>query len=266
MKTLNRRPMHLDIDDTEVRWTLKFEARFEDPKMASRIDDLRTTLNAAIESMWNQQLHGPTFGGRRLIIVADVTRVSVTAPRDYDYWLITVRSTDSGPAVYPGCSMPPADPDRPTSITDSTCDGGVMSVPPSHLSKPEVLGHELAHLFGLVDRYSIQRAYIKTEKKWKTIEESTRQTHGRPDPLGAEKTGKILPEDIGFLFEQLGVYQAEESRGLDTLRRLEAGGLDIVRVRAEIDRLKEIIRTGHDPRSLIKFRTDWRDKMLQDLP
>ncbi len=202
--------------------------------------------------------------GRGFTLEPEIVSVAANAPRDRRYWLITVRPKNDSPVNYPGCKLDQPPPADPTSVTDPTCDGGVMSIPPGHVTKPDVLGHELLHLFGLVDRY-LMATRIKRGKKPETILIPTRETGGRLDPLGGE-AGTILAEDLTFLFERYGVYRMEESRGLDTLRSLERTGLTIEVVRAEIEHQKQIIRLGHDPQSLIRLREDFRDKILQDLP
>ena len=53
--------------------------------------------------------------------------------------------------------------------------------------------------------------------------------------------------------------------GLDILRRLEREGLTIGAVRGEMVRLREIIELGYDPRSLIRPRRDFNDKILREL-
>jgi uncharacterized protein DUF4157 len=258
---LNKRPLKIDITETEVTFRVKFQVRFEDPKMDSKFADLKSSIQRGIDLVWNQTLTGDVFGGRKFRIIPEIVKMDATAERDLDYWLITVRATDTGPVNYPGCKLDQPPPDTPTSVTDPMCDGGVMSIPPSHISKPEILGHELLHLFGFVDRYMMQTVMMPG-KKPRTFLQSTRKTGGRPDPLGAD-TGKVLSEDLVFLFDRLGVYDMEESRGLDALRQLEAEGMGLGLVLAEIERQQEIIDLGRDPHSLIKLRENFTDKMIQ---
>jgi len=258
---LNTRPLQIDISESEVTFRVKFQVRFEDEKMESKFTELKSSIERGIEMVWNQTLTGEVFGGRKFSIKPEITKVSKKAPRDLNYWLITVRETDTGPVNYPGCALDQPPPDTPTSVTDPLCDGGVMSIPPSHISKPDILGHELLHLFGFVDRYMMQTVMMPG-KKPRVVLESTRKTGGRPDPLGAD-TGKVLSEDLAFLFDRLGVYEKEESRGLDVLRQLESQGMGLGLVLAEIHRQEEIIQLGYDPNSLIKPRQDFTDKMIQ---
>jgi hypothetical protein len=130
-----------------------------------------------------------------------------------------------------------------------------------------VLGHELLHLLGLIDRYV---NFVTIQPSGTRINENvpTRDTPGRSDPLGAED-GPVLREDLAFLFEHLGVYEMEENRALDVLTRLERQGLTIGHVRGEMIRLQEIIDLGYDPRSLVQPRRDFTDRIIksaEDLP
>jgi hypothetical protein len=262
LQKLNRAPLEIKLSDDEVRFHVKFQVRFEDQKMAGRFSELKANLEQGIRSTWNQALKGDVFSGHKFVLEPEVTLVTATAARDKNYWLITVRPSDSGQVSYPGCSLPQPEPGPPTSVTDSTCDGGVMSVPPLHIAKPDILGHELLHLFGLVDRY--MAVYSQVPGKKTTVQLApSRETGGRPDPLGSEK-GAVLAEDMAFLFDRLGVYEMEENRGLDTLRQMEAQGLTIFHVRAEISRQEEIIKNGGRKPTLFKPRTDFKDKMTKD--
>jgi hypothetical protein len=263
---LNRLPLDIQISEHEVRIGINFHVRFEDPRLASRLGDLRNGLQAGVDLIWNQPLGGEVFGGRRLVLVPNLTLVSQMAARDPNFWLITVRPTDevrgSDLVIYPGCVAQHVPERTPTSVTDSTCAGGVMSIPPAHLTRGSVLGHELLHLFGLVDRYALIESIAPTGERSIRLD-PTRATGGRRDPLGAE-SARILPEDLSFLFDRLGVYEMEESRGLAALRQLEGQGLSIGSVTAEIHRLQEIIRLGHDPRSLLPVRRDFNDRISSD--
>jgi hypothetical protein len=231
--------------------------------MAGRYAELTTALQQGLDLVWNRRLEGDVFGGRRIRVVAQNTRIAHDAPRDRRYWLITVRPTDTGPISYPGCNLPQSAGGVPTSATDAMCDGGVMSIPPRHIAQGGVLGHELLHLLGLVDRYT---NLVSVMPDGTRINENvpTRETPGRLDPLGAED-GPILREDLAFLFEHLGVYEMEANRALDVLTRLESQGLSIGRVRGEMHRLREIIRLGYDPNSLIRPRRDFRDRIIRSV-
>ena len=118
-----------------------------------------------------------------------------------------------------------------------------MSIPPSHIEKPEILGHETIHLFGLVDRYFTDRGGENFQ---------LRDTKGRKDPLGAEEEtgdvkGKILEEDLGFILSELDVYPT----------------IPYADVLAELRDVEETIRTGRDPKSMIKKRQNFDDKTIK---
>ena len=136
-----------------------------------------------------------------------------------------------------------------------------MSIPPSHIANGDVLGHELLHLLGLVDRYT---NLVTVRPDGTRINENapSRDTPGRRDPLGGEE-GPVLREDLAFLFEHLGVYEMEANRARDVLTRLESEGLSINRVRAEMVRLRETIRLGYDPTSLVRPRRDFTDRIIR---
>ena len=262
MAHLSKLPLRIDVTEDQVKFWVNFHIRFEDPKQESSFDKVKTSLKRGIDLVWNQTLAGDIFGKRKFIIEPQVVKVSTTAARDLNYWLITVRATDTGSVNYPGCRLDQPPPGVPTSVTDPSCDGGVMSIPPSHIGMPDVLGHELLHLFGFLDRYLSLTSQSSSGKTTVRLE-STRETHGRPDPLGAE-TGHVLTEDIALLFDRLGVYQMEENRGLDTLHKIEGEGLSLGAVLGEMERLEEIIKLGRDPHSLIRIRKDFTDRMIQD--
>jgi hypothetical protein len=259
---LNRAPLDIRITDDEVLFHVRFQVRFEDPAMSKRFDELKGNLEKGITTGWNQTLKGVLFGGRKFVLEPEVQQVSATAARDRKFWLITVRPDDNAPVSYPSCKLPQPPPGVPTSVTDSTCDGGVMSIPPAHISDPFTYGHEVLHLFGLVDRYAMLTHTAPGKKPITTIV-TMRETEKRPDPLGNEP-GTILSEDLTFLFDRLGVYTMEESRGLDTLRKLEDEGLGLNGVLAEIRRQQEIINRGGSRPTLFKRRTDFNDKIIKD--
>lgn len=263
MAKLNRAPLDIQISADEVRFVIKFQVRFEDQSMSGRFGELKSSLEEGVRMIWNQKLQGMALGGRKFVVEPQVTLISSTAARDKNYWLITVRPTgDNKKVSYPGCTLDQPPGDVPTSVTDPLCDGGVMSIPPTHVTKPDIFGHELMHLFGLIDRYYLAISQIPGKKD--VVEEiPSRPTGGRPDPLGGQK-GKVLAEDLAFLFDRLGVYEMEENRGLETLRKLEAQGLTLGTVLGEIHRQQDIIRNGGKKPTLIRPRTDFKDKMIRD--
>jgi hypothetical protein len=258
---LNTRPLNIEVTATEVRIRVKFHVQFAEEKHEAQFDTLKSNVQRGIEQTWNQRLRGATFGDRRFSIVPEFVKVSPRATRNLDYWVIFVRAADDAAVGYPGCTLDQPPPGTPTSVTDPTCAGGVMTIPPSHVTKPDILGHELLHLFGFVDRYLMQTVISPTGAT-RTSTQSTRETLGRPDPLGSER-GPVLAEDLALLFDKLGVYELEANRGLDVLRDLEKQGLSLAAVEAEIHRQQEIIEAGRDPRSLIRIRKDFVDKITQ---
>ena len=125
-----------------------------------------------------------------------------------------------------------------------------MSIPPLHIGKPGVLGHELLHLFGLVDRYFTTTSVVKGKTVLET--EQVRETPGRKDPLGAEDA-TILREDLGYLFDRLGVYKKEG----------EQSDAIIGYARPLVIKLRRIVELGYDPDSLLPNRKDFNDKIIK---
>ncbi|MGB3135385.1 MAG: DUF4157 domain-containing protein, partial [Nodosilinea sp.] len=251
---LNQHPLRIEVSASTVTFRVNFQVKFQDSTMGDeQYQTLITNMQAGIAQVWNHQLSGDAFGGRRFWLIPTFTRVAVDAARDLNYWLVVVRSQDLGVATYPGCTLDATDPAVPTSVTSSTCDGGVMVIPPRHLSRSSILGHETLHLFGLVDRYMSLTSVLPGQAP--VVEnDPTRETGGRPDPLGTE-SGTILREDLGFLFVHLGVYDQE-------LTRLHA---NMATLEGEIHRLREIVRLGRDPNSLIDsvIRRDFNDRLIR---
>jgi len=266
LAALNRRPLRIDVTPDVVRFHVKFQVRFEglsDAEASGKFPTLKTTLEAGIRTVWDQSLRGHVFAGRDFELVPQVELVSATAPRNLDFWLVTVRQTDTGPLEFEGQSLGSAPAGLPTSVTDPTVGGGVMSIPPSHTTKPVTLGHETLHLFGLVDRY-VSIASLRPGGKMVNVNAPLRKTGGRPDPLATQR-GTILREDLTFLFDRLGVYQMEENRGLDTLRQLEAQGMDQAMATVELHRQEEIIRLGYDPRTMIPERRSFMKELIESV-
>jgi hypothetical protein len=221
--------------------------------MKGRFGELRTALSAGIDLVWKKNLEG-VFAGRVLRVVPELTSIDAKTPRDNKFWLITVRAVSTGvPVTYPGCSLPQPDPKIATSVTDPLCDGGVMSIPPAHITEAGVLGHELLHLFGLVDRYLLVTATSTSgPPQFTTL--PTRELQGRRDPLGGQDA-PILREDLGFLLDKLGVYQKESERQTAGLQSVES----------EVRRLRRIVELGYDPDSLVRTipPKDFNDKMMK---
>lgn len=267
LAALNRRPLRVEVTADTVRFHVKLQVRFEgrlsDREASGQFAILRNSLTAGIRTVWNQRLSGEAFGGRTFELIPTIELVPARAVRNRDYWLVTVRPTDTGPIEYEGTSLGEAISGLPTSATDPTVDGGVMSIPPRHVNQPDTLGHETLHLFGLVDRYR-SVTHVPPGGQPVNRTDPLRPTGGRPDPLATEH-GPILREDMAYLFERLGVYEMEQTRGLDTLRQLEAQGMDQAMVTVELHRQEEIIRLGYDPRSMIPERRSFMKELIESV-
>jgi hypothetical protein len=255
ISALNKLPIHVNLTDREVTINVKFQVKFEDPAMKSKFADVTANMNKGLDMIWNQNLSGAAFGGKKFKVVPSYQLVDAAAPRDQNFWLILIRKNDLGAISYPGCTVANPGNTVPTSVTDSNCDGGVMFVPPSHISKPDVLGHEVLHLFGLVDRYFFTTTVPPKGSKAKPVVTHIplREEHGYADPLAAD-TGKVRDEDLAYLFDRLGVYKQEENRSTQGLSELEG----------EAMRLRNIVQLGYDPNSLLPIRTNFNDKMIKD--
>ncbi len=251
LANLNKLPINISQNDSDIVVTIKFQAFFEDASMKDKFDTLKTNVQAGINLVWNHTLTDEVFGGKKFSIIPSFTLIDNRVARKHDFWLINIRKVNKGKAIYPGCSLPQPDPDIPTSITDPLCDGGIISIPPLHITLPGVLGHELLHLFGLVDRYFTVTS-IKPGKGKVFEDEPVRETGGRKDPLGAQD-GTILMEDLGYLFDKLGIYKNENTRN-------EA---IIAYAKPEVRRLKRIVELGYDPDSLLPVRKDFTDKIIK---
>lgn len=245
LAALNRKPVTLEVTTTTVRIRARFQVRFEgltDKEAAKKFPVLKQNLEQGVSDVWNQKLKGAVLPGRTFEMIPEINLVSSTAARDENFWLISVRPTDKGPMVYEKTPLGKAPYGVPTSVTAPTVGGGVMSIPPSHIEKPDILGHETLHLFGLVDRYFLT----------KIGEFQLRDTKGRQDPLGADEEtgkakGKILEEDLGFVLDQFDVYPT----------------IPYDAVLAELKKVDKIISTGRDPDSMIKKRGNFDPEMVK---
>jgi hypothetical protein len=250
---LNLAPVTVVVTDRAIAFHVRFHVRFEDPAMKGRFAQLGSVVQAGIDLVWKKQLEG-AFAGRSFTVMPKLTLVDASMPRDQNFWLITVRKVNTGvPVTYPGCTLEQPDPEIATSVTDPTCDGGVMSIPPAHITKAGVLGHELLHLFGMVDRYLLWTEVSKTGKRTPTMI-PVRETRGRQDPLGGDDA-TILREDLGYLFDKLGVYRRDSERQTSGLGSVEA----------QVLRLRRIVQLGYDPESLIRTipPRDFNDKVIK---
>lgn len=264
---LNRKALKIQVTENAVTFKIGFHVRFEGRSVKQSAQDyqvLTKHFKSGLNLIWNQYMSNMPFTDRNFEVIPSFTHIEPNAARNQNFWLITVRPTDKAPISYNGKPLVGEQPPegRPTSATNFEKDGGVISVPPSHIRKPGVLGHELLHLFGLVDRYVIwDNRDPKTGEQIEFRLIPTRSTGSRKDPLGSED-GPILREDLNFLFKHLGVYDLENKRD-DLEVQKQVGSWSLARVQVEIQRQKDIIRLGYDPNSLIRPRTDFTDKIIE---
>ncbi|MEO0552089.1 MAG: DUF4157 domain-containing protein [Bacteroidota bacterium] len=266
IKSLNRRALRIELKSDSVIFNVKFHVRFEGATKkasAANFKKLVKNFQTGVDMVWNHKISllAP-MAGKKFNVVPEFVHIDQNDPRDQNFWLITVRPTNLGALIYNDQPMGGGTGigGLPTSVTDSNVDGGVMSIPPSHITNPGVLGHELLHLFGLVDRYLTQTVMTpKGEVRGVATTPTRGNLNGRKDPLGSEES-TILREDVNFLFHHLGVYAAENTRDRNEAQRATSG-MSLPMVLEEIHRLEGIIRTGRDSSSLIEIRKDFNDKI-----
>ena len=244
---LNTKPLSFEVTPTAVRIRARFQVRFEgmgekDAKVKFPILD--RNFRKGVRDTWNQKLSGSVLSGRTFEMIPELSLIPETAARDPNFWLITVRPTNKGPMVYGKTKLGTAPGGIPTSVTISELDGGVMSIPPSHIELAETLGHETLHLFAMVDRYAIIPAALSPTRQDEPL--PLRDAKGRLDPLAAEG-GKILEEDLGYVLDELGIYPDMTQSDVLT----------------ELSQVDEIIRTGRDPHSLIPKRSQFEKEIIK---
>lgn len=249
LAVLNKKPVTIEVTGTTLRIRARFQVRFEGAKedeTIGRFALLKRNFELGITKIWNRRLKGAVLPGWMFELIPELTPVSSSAPRDQNYWLITVRPKDWSPMVYGKTKLGDAAPGERISVTRPDIDGGVMSIPPLHITMPEILAHETLHLFGFVDRYfNISGGLGQI---------GLRDTQGRDDPLGGDDEegkvkvkGKILEEDMGFLLDKFDIYPT----------------MPYSEVVAKLKQVEEIIRTGRDPDSLINKRKDFTPEMVK---
>lgn len=251
---MNRRALTIDVMESAIFVDIRFQVQFEgrsDEQAQAALPELESNLRTGISTVWNQELTQPPFVERNLYVTPYVKLLAQGATRDPNRILITVRPTDSGPLNFEGQPIVPLGEQlqgdsRPVSVTRTDLANGIMSIPPRHVARPSVLGHETLHLFGLIDRYGVRNG----------TEVPMRALGGRNDPLGAQE-GQILDEDLDFVFRELGVYALEAERLsrnslISTSRNTEVNLRDFPLTVEEIDR------------ELVGLET--RNSILDDLP
>jgi hypothetical protein len=261
MAELNRKPLKIEVTKDKVVFRVKFQVKFLGTPKEGDAAKLRAAIARAASEGWTKDADR-VMEGKRFELIPEITEVATNAPRDQNYWLIEVRGTDTEPVTHPGCKFD--QPGVPAGVTDSMCDGGVMSLPPKSIGDSDLISHEMHHLFGFVDRY-VMTVYMKPNNKDVDRVETIpmRSMSRRRDPLGGENA-PIIDEDLAFLFENLGVYDLEANRGLETLRRLEDAGMDIGTVQRRLEKQKEIVKCNCEPDSLIPIRTNFNDQMIKN--
>jgi len=264
---MNRAPLRVELTGDAVVFHVRFQVRFEDPAHADRLGTLRSAVQRAADTVWTAP-QGEAMHGRRFEMQTEVE--AEEGARDPAFWLIVVRSADNAPVTHPGCNLP--DP-RPVvaAVTEPSCDGGVMNLPPGSVGNASLIGHEIQHLFGLVDRYLLTSTMPPPSTTPRppgspppppptpvvgTIAMRS-PGEGRRDPLGSER-GPILREDLAFIFENLGVFDSDEA---EFARRI---GMDLGRAMRLESWCVETIRLGRDASSLYRPREDFRDRMTRD--
>jgi hypothetical protein len=268
----NLKPVTLEVTKKAVRVKVKFQVRFEglaEKDASQKFSLFKKNFLKGVSDTWNQELRGNVLSGRTFEMVPELTLVAASAPRDQNYWLITV-AAEKSPGDNGRGKNPPKEnalkkgsakkgpqetrDEQDVNVTDPTSEGGVMALLSSAVGDPSILGHESLHLFGLADRYVI--GSVKGSDKPEPF--SLRDTKGRDDPLGADPDtgkpkGKILEEDLGFVLDKLGVYPKESQAEVET----------------ELEQVEKVIKTGRNPNSLVRKRQNFEDKMKQqveDLP
>lgn len=183
----------------ELNFNVRFQARFLGRKKAEVQADfvkLRSNLEKGVQQVWAQTL------GRLPSLVrkynfsfsATVSLVDEAEARDNNFWLIEV------------------DPKTTRAETHPEMNGGFMSVAPADVGKPDTLGHESLHLFGLADRYrdNLQTGHSESVRGSGKPGSAGIAGQGtgvtRNDPLDTGN-GPILAEDLEFVLAHTTTYE-----------------------------------------------------------
>lgn len=183
----------------DITFAVSFQARFLGRKKADVQADfakLRSSLERGVQQVWGQTLGNMPSLVRnyKFSFTVTVSLVDEADPRDDNFWLIDVNPKTTRAETHPEMN------------------GGVMSIAPTDVDKPDTLGHESLHLFGLTDRYrdNLQTGHSESVRgSGKPLSagiagQGTGVT--RNDPLDTGK-GPILPEDLEFVFAHTTTYE-----------------------------------------------------------
>ncbi|HMQ46531.1 MAG TPA: DUF4157 domain-containing protein [Saprospiraceae bacterium] len=264
IETLNRRPLNIELTESAINFHIRFHVRFEGRRLEEVGADFQTlqeNFRRGVELVWNQDLDPlMPLAGKQFRIIPTFTLIDNQTPRNQDFWLITVRPGNTGPITHDGSPVGGGEGvgNFPTSATDPMLDSGVMSIPPAHINRPGILGHELLHLFGLLDRYMALTFHDAAGQPTGLRLDPTRSpSPERTDPLGGQD-GTILREDLNFIFHHFGVYEMEAQRE-EREATIQVNGMGEAQIIAEIHRLE----SGERSESLIRPRENFNDKIIE---
>ena len=183
----------------DITFAVRFQARFLGRKKADVQADfvkLKSSLEKGVQQVWGQTLGNMPSLVRnyKFSFIVSVSLVDEADPRDDNFWLIDVNPKTTRAETHPEMN------------------GGFMSIAPTDVAKPDTLGHESLHLFGLADRYrdNLQTGHSESVRgSGKPLSagiagQGTGVT--RNDPLDTGK-GPILPEDLEFVFAHTTTYE-----------------------------------------------------------
>lgn len=199
MLLANRKPLwtHVMPPQEEFPGEIEIEAHFQAAFLGRKAADARPDFNKLQKSLETgvQKVWGQTLGAMPSLVknytftvTPTAAQVEETAPRNDNFWLISV------------------DPANKRAETHAEVNGGVMTIAPTDVDKPDTLGHESLHLIGLTDRYrdNLLTKHSESVRGTNTAGAGTGAT--RNDPLDTGK-GPILHEDLDYLFVNLGTYE-----------------------------------------------------------
>jgi hypothetical protein len=183
----------------EITFSAHFQARFLGRKKADvqgEFAKLKSNLEKGVQQVWGQTLQNmpSTVRNYNFSFTVTVSLVDEADPRDDNFWLIDVN------------------PQTKRAETHPEMNGGFMSIAPTDVDKPDTLGHESLHLFGLADRYrdNLQTGHSESVRGSGKPGSAGIAGQGtgvtRNDPLDTGK-GPILTEDLEFVFAHTTTYE-----------------------------------------------------------